>query len=316
MRGLQIIPYGTKIDFIGKRKYVFALSLLIVFGSIAMVMLGEINFGIDFKGGFLIEARTPNSVNFSELRTKLSDLKLGEIKLQEFGSDRDIIIRIEQQKGGEQAQSEALNKVKNIIGNDAEYRRIETVGPKVSESLIHNAIFSLMWAMLGILIYVWFRFEWQFSICAIIAISHDAFAILGLYGITNLEFNETAIIAILTTLGYSINDTVVIYDRIRENLRKYKKMSMVDIINLSMNETLSRTILTSSSTMVALLCLYFFGGSVLASFTLPIIVGIAIGTFSSICVAAPLLLYFPIYRGDDSNLASITPDELNYRGKE
>lgn len=311
MRGLQIIPYGTKIDFIGKRKYVFALSLLIVLGSLAMVFLGGINFGIDFKGGFLIEARTPEPLNFSELRAKLGELKLGEIKLQEFGSDRDIIIRIEQQKGGEQAQTDALSKIKQTLGENVDYRRVETVGPKVSDGLIHNAIFSLLWAMLGILIYVWFRFEWQFSVCAIIAISHDAFAILGLYGITNLEFNEAAIIAILTTLGYSINDTVVIYDRIRENLRKFKKMSMVDIINLSMNETLSRTILTSSSTMVALLCLYFFGGSVLASFTLPIMVGIAIGTFSSICVAAPLLLYFPIYRGDDSNLSANPQAELS-----
>lgn len=299
MKGLTFIPYNTKIDFIGKRYFFFGFSVFILLGSLISVLWGTINFGIDFKGGLLIEARFSTPPDLSKLRKSLNDLALGDIKLQSFGSEKDIMLRLESQDGGEEAQQKALEKVKSTLGDSVEYRRVETVGPKVSQDLIQSAFFSMLWASLGILIYVWFRFEWQFSVCALLALLHDAVAIVGMYGITQFEFNETSIIAILTTLGYSINDTVVIYDRIRENLRKYKKLSLPEVINLSINETLSRTILTSSTTMISLLCLYFFGGSVLADFTLPIIIGILIGTFSSICVAAPLLTCFTLYRGED-----------------
>lgn len=303
MRGLQLIPHDTKIDFVGKKLYIFAFSIFIILGSAFMVFIDGINFGIDFKGGFLIEARTPEPANFASLREKLGGLGLGDVKIQGYGSDRDIMIRIEQQPGGEKAQNIALEKVKRALEDAVDYRRVETVGPKISADLIDNALLALLWAMIGMLIYVWFRFEWQFSVCAIVALAHDTFAILGLYGLTNLEFNETAIIAILTTIGYSINDTVVIYDRIRENMRRYKKGSMSEVINRSINETLSRTALTSTTTLIALFCLYFFGGSVVASFILPIIVGVVVGTYSSICLASLLLLYFNIYRGDDSHLS-------------
>ncbi len=303
MRGIQFIPHNTNIDFVGKKMFIFAFSIFIMIGSAFMVFVDGINFGIDFKGGFLIEARTPEPADFSALREKLGDLGLGDVKIQEFGSDRDIMIRIEQQPGGETAQNEAIAKIRTALGDGVDYRRVETVGPKISADLIDNALMALLWAMIGMLIYVWFRFEWQFSLCAIFALVHDTFAILGLYGLTDIEFNETAIIAILTTIGYSINDTVVIYDRIRENLRKYKKAEMPEIINRSINETLSRTTLTSSTTLMALLCLYFFGGPVIEAFILPIIVGVGFGTYSSICLASLLLLYFKIYRGDDSHLS-------------
>lgn len=313
MRGLQLIPNNTKIDFVARKKYVFSLSLFIMLASILSVFVNGINFGIDFKGGILVEARMEKPVNFSSLRERLTDLKVGEVKLQAFGSDRDVMIRLEKQPGGEQAQNEALAKVKETLGEGVDYRRVETVGPKISEDLINNAFLALLWALGGMLIYVWFRFEWQFSVCAIIALIHDSLAILGLYGLTSIEFNETAIIAILTTIGYSINDTVVIYDRIRENLRKFKKASLPEVMNRSINETLSRTVLTSGTTMLALLCLYFFGGAVVASFTLPIIVGVAFGTYSSICIAAPLLLYFKIYRGEDSSFAQEVSSDLSAR---
>lgn len=303
MRGLRLIPYNTNIDFVGKKKFIFLISLVIILGSLFSVFIDGINFGIDFKGGFLIEARTQDPVDFASLRQRLEALDLGDVKLQEFGSDRDIMIRIEQQPGGEKAQNKALEKIKQTLGDKVNYRRVETVGPKVSQDLIRNAIQALLWALGGMLIYVWFRFEWQFSVCAIVALAHDTLAILGLYGLTNLEFNETAIIAILTTIGYSVNDTVVIYDRIRENLRKFKKAPMGEVINQSINDTLTRTALTSTTTLLALLCLYFFGGSVVASFILPIIVGVMVGTYSSICLASLLLLYFKIYRGDDSHLS-------------
>ena len=302
MRGLQLIPQNTTIDFVSKKKMVFFFSLAIMLGSIFSVFIDGINFGIDFKGGFLIEARTEEPADFGSLRQKLEALNLGDVKLQEFGSDRDIMIRIEQQPGGEKAQNAALGKIKAALGEKINYRRVETVGPKISQDLIRNAVLALLWALGGMLIYVWLRFEWQFSVCAIFALAHDTFAILGLYGLTNLEFNETAIIAILTTIGYSVNDTVVIYDRIRENLRKYKKADMGEVINRSINDTLSRTALTSTTTLLALLCLYFFGGSVVASFILPIIVGVMVGTYSSICLASLLLLNFKIYRGEDSHL--------------
>lgn len=303
MRGLQLIPYNTKIDFVGKKKFFFAISAVLMIVSLVGVFISGINFGIDFKGGILIEARTETPMNIGDLREKLLDLKLGDLKIQESGSDRDIMIRIEKQPGGEQSQEAALAKVKETLGAGVDYRRVETVGPKISADLIDNAVLAVLWALVGILIYVWFRFEWQFSLCAIIALIHDPVVILGLYGVTSLEFNETTLIALLTTIGYSINDTVVIYDRIRDNLRKYKKAPLTEVLNRSINETLTRTTLTSGTTMIALLCLYFFGGSVVATFTLPIIVGVAVGTYSSICLAAPLLLYFNIYRGEDSHLS-------------
>lgn len=310
IKGIQLIPHNTKIDFVGFRKIFFTLSAIIVLGSIILAFTKGLNLGIDFKGGFSIEARTDQPADFGAMRTRLENLGLGSVKLQSFGSDHDVMIRMEQQPGGEKAQNAALEKVKQTLGDGVHYRRVETVGPKVSQDLIENACWALVLAMIGMLIYVWLRFEWQFSVCAISALFHDTFAIMGLYAITGLEFNETAIIAILTTVGYSINDTVVIYDRIRENLQKFKTTPFGDVLNLSINETLSRTTLTSGTTIIALLCLYLFGGSVIEVFVLPIMCGVIVGTYSSICIAAPFLLYLKVHRGEETPVLNQEPLDL------
>lgn len=289
--GLQLIPYNTNYNFVGKKNIIFAILGLITLICLSSVIFHGFNYGIDFKGGMLLEIRTPEPADLSKLRSDLGGIVEGEVSLQEFGSSKDILIRIERQHGGEDAQLAALDKIKAKIGTNVEYRQVVNVGPKVSEDLIKNGIYAVLWSLVAMLIYVWFRFEWQFGVCSVITLAHDAIVVLGLFSLFRLEFNETAIIAVLITVTYSINDTVVIYDRIRENLRKFKKMPMTELINLSINETLSRTILTSTTTLLSLLGLYFFGGPVIAAFSLPIIVGILAGTVSSITISAPLLLY-------------------------
>ncbi len=293
---LRLVPPNTKINFVKIRYATFLISIFIVLGSLAGFLTNGLNYGIDFQGGFLLEIRTPETADLGGLRARLSNLGLGDVKLQSFGEgDRDVMIRIERQPGGEEAQSVALAKIRQTLGKDVAYRRVETVGPKVSEDLKRKGLMAVGFALLAMLVYIWFRFEWQFGLCAIIALTHDCISIIGLYAfVPGLEFNETAFIAILTTAGYSINDPVVIYDRIRENLRKYKKAPMSEIINMSINNTLSRTVLTSFTTLLALFALYFFGGNVIASFSLPIIVGISVGTYSSLCLASLLLLYFKL----------------------
>lgn len=289
--GLQIIPYNTNYDFVSKKNIIFGVLIaiaIVCFGS--MFTLG-FNYGIDFKGGLLLEIRTQGPADVSKLRSDLNGVVHGEVAIQEFGSPNDVLIRVERQPGGEQVQLAALAKIKEKIGSNVDYRQVVTVGPKVSADLIRNGIYAIIWSLVAMLVYIWFRFEWQFGICSVITLAHDALIVLGLFTIFQIEFNETAIIAVLITVTYSINDTVVIYDRIRENLRKFKKMPLRDLINRSINETLSRTILTSTTTLLSLLGLYFFGGPVIAAFSLPIIVGIAAGTISSITVSAPLLLH-------------------------
>ena len=245
----------------------------------------------------------PEKPNVPDLRTKIEQLNLGEASLQDFGKDNTLLIRLESHKeeGKEdsQVQAETLEKVKKVLGAGVDYRKVETIGPKVGGELIRNALNAIGLALLAMLIYIAVRFEWQFAACAVMALLHDCVAILGLFSLFPLEFNENAIIAILITAGYSINDTIVIFDRIRENIRKYKKMNLGELINKSLNETLSRTLLTASTTLLALLALYFWGGKVISTFTLPIIIGILIGSFSSICLAAPLLLYLRLMRGEE-----------------
>jgi len=294
MRGLQLIPYDTNINFVGIRRYIYCVSLAIILICGWNLAFKGLNYGIDFKGGFLLEVRTKDKADIASMRTQLETLKLGEVKLQEFGSDRDIVIRIEKQPGGEQAQAIALQKIKEKLGNDLEYRRVETVGGKVSSDLVENGLWALGFALIGMLLYIWVRFEWHFGLCGILALAHDVVVVLGFYSLTGHEFKETAFIAILTTIGYSINDSVVIYDRIRDNLRKYKKMPVEQLINQSTNETLSRTIITVATTVISLLALYLFGGSEISSFSLPILVGIVFGSYSSIFVSANLLLFFDI----------------------
>lgn len=294
MKGLQLIPYGTKLDFVGKRWIGYIVAIIIVLGTGASLMTKGLNLGIDFRGGILMEIRTPQAPDLAIMRAQMNDLKLGDIKLQNFGSDRDIMLRVERQPGGDAAQGIAVNKIKASLGETVEYRRVETVGPKVSEDLINNGLWAIGFALVGMLVYIWFRFEWQFGVCGVTSLVHDAIAVVGFYSISGVEFSEGALAAVLTTVGYSINDTVVIYDRLRENLRKYKTTPMAEVMNLSMNETLSRTLLTAGTTMLALVALYWLGGPVIEAFSLPILVGIMVGTLSSIFLSVTLLLNFDI----------------------
>ncbi len=288
---LQIVPYNTTIDFIGKRFITFAIAGLMVIASLYGVFFKGINYGIDFKGGYIFEVRMPGPTDVTELREKLSSLGLGEVSLQQFGTAQELLVKIERQEGSDDKQSQAIEAIKKTLGNGVDYLRVETVGPKVGAELVRNGMKAVGFALIAMLVYIAIRFEWQFAVCAILALAHDCIAILGLFSLFPFEFNETAIIAILITAGYSINDTIVIFDRIRETLNRYKKMSVAEVINRSVNDTLSRTIMTASTTLLALLALYFFGGKVISTFSLPIIIGILIGSFSSICFAAPLLFY-------------------------
>jgi preprotein translocase subunit SecF len=290
--GIQFIPHDVKIDFIGKRWWTFAVSIAVVVFAIAGVFSKGLHYGIDFAGGLMIEIRTPVAADINDIRTKVNALNLGESSIQTIGSQSDIMIRLQQQPGGDQAQQVALNKIKDALGHHVEYRSVQSVGPKAGSELIEKGIWAVIWALIAMMIYIWVRFDWKFGICAIFALLHDCFAIMAMYVFTGMEFGTSAIVAILTTAGYSINDTVVVYDRIRENLRKYKKMALPELINLSINETLSRTILTAGTTLLSLLALYLFGGPVIAAYSFPILCGITVGTFSSICLASPLLLYF------------------------
>ena len=299
MRGIQFIPHNTNLPFTGSIRYIaYIISIIMVVGSFALLAFKGLNYGIDFKGGFLIEARSKEAIDISKMRENLNALEIGEPKLQEFGSDKDVLIRIERQYGDEKAQMVALDQIKKTLGSDIEYRRIETVGPKVSSDLVRNGLYATAFAIILIMLYIWVRFEWQFGLCCIISLLHDCISIMGFYSLFSVEFSETAFVAILTTLGYSVNDTVVIYDRIRENLRKYKKTPLADVINRSCNETLSRTVMTSTTTLLALLALYLFGGPVISVFSLHILIGVAVGSLSSIFVSASLLLHFNIKRGD------------------
>ena len=284
----------TRIDFIHKKSLILGVSTVIVLGSFLLVMMRGLNFGIDFLGGVLLEIKTEQPADLNALRDTLSHLELGDINLQNIDSPYDVMIRFEKQPGGDEEQSEALKKIKKALGKNVVYSKIDSVGPTFSADLKYNAFLSFTIALLAMFAYMWLRFEWQFSLCAIIALIHDGVSIFGFYSISQFDFNETIVIAVLTTLGYSINDTVVIYDRIRENLHKFKKMPIPEVLNRSINETLSRTIFTSGTTLVALAALYVFGGAVIQNFTLPIIIGVIVGTYSSICLASALLLFFNI----------------------
>jgi preprotein translocase subunit SecF len=297
---LTPVPYDTKIDFIRQRFVSMGVSGFISLASIIGFFTIGLNYGVDFKGGYLLEIRTEQPADLAQLRSHLNSLGLGEVKLQEIGSPNDIMIRIEKKEDEGTAQNETIQKVRAELGDKVQYRRVETVGPKVSEALKKNGLMAVGFALLAMLVYIWFRYEWQYGLSGIIALVHDCITVLGFYVFTGLEFNESAIVAILMTAGYSINDTVVIYDRIRENIRKFKKSTLIELINRSVNDTLSRTVLTSSTTLIALFALYFFGGKVIEELALPMLVGIGVGTYSSIFVSSVLLIYFTPPRGDDA----------------
>jgi preprotein translocase subunit SecF len=296
MSALNLIPANINLAFIPKRKIFMASSALLVLASIFMFLGKGLNYGIDFKGGIMLEVRTEKTADIAEMRSILGSLSLGEVSLQEFGQPTDILIRIQRQDGDEKAQQEAINKIKAILGTSVEYRRTEFVGPKVSDELFWDGLTAVSLAIFAILIYIWFRFEWQFGFAAIFALSHDVITTIGIFALMGFEFNLSTVAAVLTIAGYSINDTVVVFDRVRENLRKYKKLPFSELLNNSINQTLSRTVITSVTTLLALLALYFLGGEVIRDFSFAMIWGVLIGTYSSIFLAVPILLNLNIKR--------------------
>lgn len=291
MRLLRLVPDKTNIDFVGARKSAFAFTILIFLATIGSLTFQGFNLGIDFAGGILIEAKSDHDVDVGGLRQQLHGLNLGSVELQQFGGPREILIRVQQQEGGEAANRAAVESVRGTLGEGWDYRRVELVGPKVGGELFVDGVIATILALLGIAVYVAFRFEWQFGVAALVATAHDVFVTAGLFTAFQLEFDLNAVAALLTLAGYSINDTVVIFDRIREIMRRNRSLSMVEVINLATNETLGRTILVSLSTLLAILPLLLFGGSALFNFTLALAFGIILGTYSTIYVASALLLY-------------------------
>ena len=310
MKLLRLIPSNTNIDFLSIKKFAFLFSILIISGTFLSLFLNNLNYGIDFKGGILLEVRAKNyeKSNINELRNKVLTLKAGEISIQKFGKEGDYLIRIQKQEGDQKQQIAMIEKVKLLIDNDYSIRRSEFVGPTVGDELKIAGIYAVSLSLLAIMVYIWFRFEWQFSIAAIIALIHDVISTVGLFSFLQLEFNLATIAAILTTAGYSINDTVVIFDRVRENLRRYKSKDHYYIYNKSINETLSRTVITSVTTLIALFIIFFFGGAVLSDFALAMIWGVLIGTFSSIFVAVSILTFFDINKGEKVEDQSNVPE--------
>ena len=309
MRGLHLIPVGISLQFIPKRKMFFIASAMIILTSAFLFFSKSLNYGIDFKGGIMIEVKTQGPANIGAMRETLSGLGLGAVELQEFGAVDTVLIRVQRQPGGDQAQDPAVQKVKLALGANVDYRRTETVGPKISDELFWSGVQAVLFAIVAIMIYIWFRFEWQFGIGAIIALSHDVISTIGLFALFQFEFNLSTVAAVLTIAGYSINDTVVVYDRVRENLRKYKSLPFTDLLNRSINETLSRTVITSVTTLLALFALYFLGGEVIRDFSFAMIWGVLIGTYSSICLAVPLLLYLNVNRGTGASQTQVEATE-------
>ena len=296
-RGLSFVPSGTRIPFMRLRMISLTLSGLAMLASLALFFTIDLNYGIDFRGGTLIEIGSKSGpANLGDLRSQLGGLGLGDVQVQEFGKPEDVLIRIEAQKGGEANQQKAIKAVKAKLGDSVDYRRVEVVGPTVSGELIQSGTIAVLVAIFAVLVYIWFRFEWQFSLGAVAALVHDVVLTIGIFCLFQIEFNLSIIAAILTIVGYSLNDTVVVFDRVRENLRKFKKMDLEELLNLSINETLSRTILTSVTTMIALLSLYIFGGEVIRGFTFAMIWGVIVGTYSSIFIASPMLLMLSVKR--------------------
>lgn len=295
-KGLDIFPHGTQINFMRFKGACLALSLLVsILSVLAMGVIG-FNYGVDFKGGTLIEVQArAGTVDVAQLRNKLSDLGLGSMQIQSF-SDQNVLIRVEAQPGGEEAQQAARTKIVDALGPGFEQRRVEIVGPAVSSELKRSGTLAIIGSLVAISVYVWLRFDWQFAAGAILSLLHDVIVVAGIFAVFQLEFDLSIVAALLTVLGYSINDTVVISDRIRENLRRYKKMPIDKLINTSINETLSRTFLTGLTTVVVLVALLVFGGEVLFNFSLAMLLGVLIGSYSSVFLAAPLLGYLGVRR--------------------
>ena len=267
------------------------LSSLLVIVSLTLLIFKGLNFGIDFKGGTLIELRSSDAkINISSLRDNLNQMNLGDVSVKKFGNDKDYLVKFENKDNKIDVIEEIKLNLDKSFGNNFDFRRVENVGPKVSAELLKSGIIAISISLAVMLIYIWIRFEWQFSLGAIIALFHDVIVTLGLFSLLNLEINLSIIAAVLTIVGYSMNDTVVIFDRVRENLRKYSDIKIFELTNISINETLSRTVITSITTLLALLSIFFFGGEVLKGFSLAMIFGVVFGTYSSIYIANTVLV--------------------------
>jgi preprotein translocase subunit SecF len=291
---IRYIPVVTHFDFLRWRVICAVVSLAMLLGTVVLVVTPGLNMGVDFRGGLLMEIRTPTAANITDLRREIGALGYGELTIQSFGGPQDVLIRLQVPQGT--SQDAVVNRIRAILPDNTETRRVEFVGPSVGRDLIRQGVMALLFSMAAIMVYVWFRFEWQFGVGAIVALLHDVIATVGLIALLGIEFNLTTIAAILTIAGYSINDTVVVYDRVRENLRRYRQLPLIEVMNKSLNETFSRTLLTGGTTLIALTCLYFLGGEVISGFSLAILFGVLVGTYSSLYIATPLLLLLPLRR--------------------
>ena len=299
MKTLKLIKQNTNIQFLKYKKITLSISIIFCLISFFSLFINGLNFGIDFKGGSLIEVKSDESINISDVRSKLSLLNLGDVQIQNFGSEKNVLVRVE--ASSSENNSSVLSLITNELEAFGEIQRTEVVGPKISSELIQKGILAIISAVGLMLFYIWIRFEWQFSLGAVLALIHDVIITIGIFSFFQIEFNLSIIAALLTIIGYSMNDTVVVYDRIRENLRKYKKQDLYNLINSSINQTLSRTVLTSFTTLLALFSLYIFGGQVIKGFTLAMIIGVFIGTYSSTFIASQLLHILGVKRDWSKN---------------
>ena len=301
MKLLKLVPADTKIPFLKFARAAVIASIAAFLGSIVLFFAVGLNLGIDFRGGTLIQIQTQGPADIGNLRSQVGGLGLGDVQIQEFGAADEVLIRVEQQAGGEEAQQGAIAKIKEALGSSVTYRRTEVVGPTVSGELARDGTIAVLSAILAILIYIWFRFEWQFAVGAVIALVHDVGLTIGIFTILQLQFDLSTIAALLTIVGYSLNDTVVVFDRVRENLRKYKQMPLLELMNLSLNETLSRTLMTSVTTLIALIAMFILGPEVIKGFTFAMIWGVVVGTYSSVFVAVAALVWLGVKRDWSTN---------------
>ena len=290
---IRLIPTKTNFDFISYKSVAFAFSIFISIAAILMLFIKGLNLGVDFSGGIILEARLSGASSIHDVRKSLSKYGYHNAVIQNLNQSQDIVIRLHPKESSDQiGQAKEIKSVlQDSLNNTIEFRRVDYVGPKVGQQLINNGIYAILAAIICMLLYIWFRFDWQFGVGAVISLAHDALITLGFYSLSGYDFDLTSIAALLTVVGYSINDTVVIYDRIRENLKKNKEQIVENIVNLSINETLSRTIMTVATTLLVCLALVLVGGEVLRGFSMALLFGIAFGTYSSIYIAAPILTY-------------------------
>ena len=297
MRLLKLVPDNTNLDFLRWRKVAITISTLLIIASIVLIAVRGLNFGVDFAGGQMMRVTFQQPPSIDSLRDEVGNLGLGEPNIQEFGSPREVSIRLPLPEGGEAAANAAASKVRQALVQRYPGVRIdavETVSGKVSGELIRKGALALLLAMVGIAIYIWIRFEWQFGVGALFSLFHDVTITLGIFALTQMEFDLNVIAALLTLIGYSLNDTIVIYDRVRENLRKYRKMDITSLLNLSMNETLSRTVATNLAMLIALGSLMILGPEVISSFTTALLISVVVGTYSTVYVAAPFLIWLKV----------------------